>query len=441
MNRIAVSLASTLALGFFLTVAAPAAAQQNPPGGGSGECNSGRCGTPRQDGGGCGCGCGCSILVNMTDMGDTYSSSDDFDGDGSEDDFDNCPFVANRDQLDGDGDTVGDSCDNAGALANPDQLDTDGDGIGDVADPDIDEDGLLNAVDNCANVYNPSQQVTASSALGDACNPDDDLDGLLDVEDDCPKIPVGTDIGGASCDDDEDLDGILDARDNCVSIANVEQGDINGNGLGDLCDTDMDGDGVLNNLDNAPEIANVDQLDLDRDGLGDVADPQFCYVFNPADRSACLDPLDTFKIAGLAIGPMETGKALDLTLLANRKDAAIQYAWAVKSRPDGSETTVRHAAGKVATSLGGFEYRYIDDQKPQFVPDEPGSYEIEVSGTLVFEDDVFPGGPRTASFVVPVEASGESQNGGGGCSSGSSKASAAGLVLLGLALVALRRRS
>ena len=52
----------------------------------AGECVSGLCGTPNQSGGGCGCGCG-SILVAMTDRGDTYQFADDFDGDGIEDEF------------------------------------------------------------------------------------------------------------------------------------------------------------------------------------------------------------------------------------------------------------------------------------------------------------------------------------------------------------------
>ena len=70
-----------------------------------GECAGGLCGTPTQTGGGC--GCGCSVLIAQTDLGDTYQYSDDYDNDGWEDDFDNCPFSANGDQLDGDGDGFG----------------------------------------------------------------------------------------------------------------------------------------------------------------------------------------------------------------------------------------------------------------------------------------------------------------------------------------------
>ena len=107
---------STVALGF-LFVATPAYAQTGQPG----ECAGGQCGTPNNNGGGCGCGCGGSILVDYTDVGNTYEQSDDSDHDGIDDDLDNCPFTPNPDQLDTDGDGVGDACDNCVATANPDQ--------------------------------------------------------------------------------------------------------------------------------------------------------------------------------------------------------------------------------------------------------------------------------------------------------------------------------
>ena len=36
---------------------------------------------------------------------------------------------------------------------------------------------------------------------------------------------------------------------------------------------DFDGDTIVDNLDNCTNISNVDQLDMDRDGLGDLCDP------------------------------------------------------------------------------------------------------------------------------------------------------------------------
>ena len=41
----------------------------------------------------------------------------DADGDGVPDDLDNCPKVANADQVDSDGDTIGDACDQGGSAA------------------------------------------------------------------------------------------------------------------------------------------------------------------------------------------------------------------------------------------------------------------------------------------------------------------------------------
>ena len=91
-----------------------------------------------------------------------FFDDDDDDDDGILDVDDNCPLVANADQLNTDGDSEGDACDddddNDGVLdiddncpltANADQADFDGDGIGDVCDDDIDGDGVPNALDVC----------------------------------------------------------------------------------------------------------------------------------------------------------------------------------------------------------------------------------------------------------------------------------------------------
>jgi MYXO-CTERM domain-containing protein len=385
----------------------------------AGECSSGFCGTPRDvGGGGCGCGGG-SILINNTDMGETYSTSDDYDNDGLEDDFDNCPWVANTDQADADGDGIGSACDNCPEVANADQADLDGDGLGDACDADKDGDGFPNDVDTCPTVPNPSQNVAA-------CD---------------PNAPGA----GQS---DEDGDGVPDAIDNAPGNYNPDQSDVNGDGIGDVADADADGDGIPNTLDNAWLVANADQKDSDHDGIGDAADPLFCYVYDP--RATCLDPSQTFQIGGraaskgnpastVASGAFLTGEDVGLHLYANRKNTPIRYTWAVVSRPDGSGATISSSWGTAVYSGDTYEYRYHQGEFPTFSPDRAGSYEIKVVGELVFGDDIYQSGPARSEYLMTLEVTGDPVASGCAVGGGAAAAPLALLMLLGLALVRRRK--
>ena len=203
--------------------------------------------------------------------------SADADGDGTGNDGDNCPVVPNADQADLDGNGVGDACDGDidgdGVLngddafpTDPDEsVDTDGDGTGNNSDDDDDEDGLDDALDpapldpdadddgdldgddNCVTVANASQADLDDDGLGDACDPDIDGDGILNGDD---AFPTDPDESG-----DADGDGVGNTGDNCPVVANTNQADLDGNGVGDACDPDIDGDGVLNGDDAFPTDA------------------------------------------------------------------------------------------------------------------------------------------------------------------------------------------
>ena len=91
---------------------------------------------------------------------------------------------------DSDGDGIADDQDNCPAVANPDQLDTDEDGLGDACDPDDDNDGVEDDDDNCPLIANADQADFDADGLGDACDPDDDNDAVADELDVCPATYI-----------------------------------------------------------------------------------------------------------------------------------------------------------------------------------------------------------------------------------------------------------
>lgn len=157
---------------------------------------------------------------------------------------------------------------------------------------------------------------------------DDDNDGLPNIAEFAASLnPLVPDTDG---------DGVLDGVDLCPLVSDAEQGDADGDGVGNACDDDYvspsispvvdedrDDDGVLNDDDNCPDTENCDQADVDGDGNGDVCDNDIdgdevendtdnCpYVSNPAQSEEDLDGDEAYDDCDLDATDPKVGTAQD----------------------------------------------------------------------------------------------------------------------------------
>jgi hypothetical protein len=196
-------------------------------------------------------------LIAIKDNGDTSAFSQNLTAKDSELFFSNYPDCESAAWLfDGSGNWYGDA---------------DGDLLSNIQE-DIDQ--------NCAVALEETSPVDSDS----------DDDSLSDSEDNCPLIAnsnqadTNGDGIGDVCGADADGDGLYNVNDNCPLISNSSQGDIDIDGLGDACDIDRDGDGILDAVDNCKDIANADQEDIDGDGISVDCDDLEILVVPPPEE-------------------------------------------------------------------------------------------------------------------------------------------------------------
>ena len=141
----------------------------------------------------------------VVDVTEELDPNDD-DGDGVDDEDDNCQLDANPDQIDTDADDVGNVCDVICPITPPGATGIDTDPLSDTY--------------GCAVAEDPN---------------DDDGDGVLDIIDQCSNSPSGAAVNSFGC-VDTDNDGVADSEDCCPSVANPGQKDSDGDGIGDACE-------------------------------------------------------------------------------------------------------------------------------------------------------------------------------------------------------------
>lgn len=154
-------------------------------------------------------------------------------------------------------------------------------------------DGSESSVNGAPSLMSPIAQVpaTAGATLNQSGLPVRSFDGLIDeivifdealAADEATSDLAATEVAlpeqllTPPVDlTDADSDGYPDLQDTCPAVANPNQADSDGDGVGDACGSPLDSDGDLvpDSADNCPDVANESQDDINSDGVGDACTP------------------------------------------------------------------------------------------------------------------------------------------------------------------------
>jgi len=189
---------------------------------------------------------------------------------------------------------------------------------------------------------------------------------------------------------DTDQDGIVNTIDNCPGIANPNQEDADGDGVGDVCELDSDGDGLIDDNDNCPNQPNPNQEDADNDGIGDVCDdntppPLFPCVGGmagpyPCDGYDLMSEIDIQTLSGGSSGSIKGSDIWGWTDPLDNKEYAIIGLSNTTAFVDITDATNPIYLGRLDTNAGSSVWRDVKTYNNHafIVADNVGAHGMQV---------------------------------------------------------------